>query len=103
MVTSETSGSDVVVDVVGDAHRDGARDEDDEQPHPPTTSVEEVHTVAASDTTGTDVVVDGVDNAHRGEARDEDDEQPHPLTTSAEGFDTVAASKRDIIGHRCRG
>ena len=31
-----------------------ARDEDDEQPHPPTTSVEEVDTVAASETTGTD-------------------------------------------------
>ena len=101
-LASETSGSDVVVDVVEDAHCDGARDEDDDQPHPPTTIVEEVHTVAASETTGTDVVVDGVDDAHRDGVRDEDDEQPHPPIISAEEFDTVAASKQDI-GYRCRG
>ena len=42
-----------------------ARDEDDEQPHPPTTSVEEADTVAASETTGTDVVVHAVVDAPR--------------------------------------
>ena len=70
-----------------------ARDEDDEQPHPPTTSVEEADTVAVSETTGTDVVVDAVVNAHRGGARDEDNKQPHPSTTSAEEVDMVAASE----------
>ena len=56
-----------------------ARDEDDEQTHLHTTSVEEIDTVAASETTGTDVVVDvGVD-AHRVGARDEDDKIHIPL------------------------
>ena len=70
-----------------------ARDEDDEQSHPPTTSVEEVDTMAASETTGTDVVVDVVVDAHHDGARDEDDEQPHHPTTNAEEVDTVAASE----------
>ena len=47
VVTSEIAGTDVVVHVWEDAHRDGVRDEDDEQTPPPTTSVEEVDTVAA--------------------------------------------------------
>ena len=63
---------------------DHARDEDDEQPHPPTTSVEEADTVAAIETSGIGVVVDVVVDAHRDGARDENDEQPHPSTTSAE-------------------
>jgi hypothetical protein len=60
VAASETTGTDVEVDAVVDAHHDGARDEDDEKPHPSTTSVEEVDTVAASETSGTDVVVDVV-------------------------------------------
>ena len=79
-----------------------ASDENDEQPHPPTTSVDEANTVAASETSGTDVVVDAVVDAHRDGARDEDDEQPHPSTRSAEEVDTVAGGKRDI-GHQCSG
>ena len=48
VVASETTGTDVVVDAVEDAQRDGARDEEYEQPHPPTTNVEYVDMVAAS-------------------------------------------------------
>ena len=62
VAASETTGTDIAVDVVVDAHRDGARDEDDEQPRPPTTSAKEVDTVAASETSGTDVVVDVVED-----------------------------------------
>ena len=45
-----------------DAHRDGARDEDDEQPHPSTTSAEEVDMVVASETSGADVMADVVED-----------------------------------------
>ena len=49
-MASETTGTDIAFDVVEDAHRDEARDEDDVQPHPPTTSAEEVGTLAATET-----------------------------------------------------
>ena len=73
MAASETTGTGVVVDAVDDAHRDGARDEDVEQPHPPTTSAENVNTVVASETTSTDVVVDVVEDPRCDNARDDHD------------------------------
>ena len=73
------------------------RDEDDEQLHPPTTSVEVVDTVVASETTGTDIVFDVVEDTHRDEARDEDNVQPHPPTASAEEVGTLAATYTDVV------
>ena len=74
MAQSETTGTDVVVDVVDDAHRFGARDEDDELPHRPTTSAKEVDPAAASETMGTDVVVDVVEDPRCDVARDDYDD-----------------------------
>ena len=51
-----------VVDAVVDAHREWARDEDDEQPRPSTTNADEVDTVAASETSGTNIVADVVED-----------------------------------------
>jgi hypothetical protein len=89
----ETSGTDLVVDVVEDAHRDEARDEDDEQPLCQLMTAEEVGMDLASEIAGTDLVVDAVEDAHRDEARDEDDEQPHPHATSVEEVDIVVVSE----------
>ena len=82
-----------MVDAVENAHRDEARHADDEQPHLPTTSGEEVDTVVTSDPSDTDVVVE---DAHRDEARDEDDEQPQSPTSIAEEVDTVAARETKV-------
>jgi hypothetical protein len=74
---------------------------DFEQPHPPTTSVEEVHTVAARETSGTDLVVDVMEDAHRDEARDEDDKQPMCQIIIC-GGGRHGVGKRDS-GHRSCG
>ncbi len=63
-----------MVDAVEDIHRDKARCENGDQPHPLTSSAKEVDTVAANDTKATGVVVDVVDDSRCDEARDDCDD-----------------------------
>jgi len=74
-----------------DTHRDGARDEDDGQPHCPSVNAEEIGTVTASAVEVNGVVVVVVDDTYRDEERDEDDGQFHSPTISEERVATVAA------------